>query len=286
MKIVCGMMAHNEDWVIGLTARAALLWCDELVVIAHRCKDKTVEILNEVQRETGRTVTVIEETGEFRPLNFFRMMYEARGWFGRDDHTHMVILDADELISADLVASIRKMIQHVGKHAAVEMPWIPICDSLTTMDATGPRSKHRTAFVFGAVQGQDWPLTRPGEYDLHRTRLPQHVKTLLQLSGPGGLMHLQYVDLRRQRAKEVRWKMMEMMRWPGRVTPQYLNAYYDSAVTERGEIVPVPVEYWAGYEQWMPLVRIGGESWEEKEAKRMWDMYPDRFKGLDLLGVI
>ena len=32
MKLVGIMPVRNEDWCLDLTARAALMWCDELVI--------------------------------------------------------------------------------------------------------------------------------------------------------------------------------------------------------------------------------------------------------------
>ena len=41
MKLICLMPARNEDWIIGLSARAALMWCDELIVMDHASTDRT-----------------------------------------------------------------------------------------------------------------------------------------------------------------------------------------------------------------------------------------------------
>jgi Glycosyl transferase family 2 len=282
MRISCGMMAHNEDWVIGLTARSALTWCDDLIVVDHRSEDDTADVLCRIDE-----VTVIHEPGEFHPLNFYRKMAQLAAHRGS---THMVILDADEMITGSLVPLIRDAIAAVTPDRTFEVPWIPICGDLEHYDSTGPRSIDKTAFAFTDPGKAMWPVRHPGEYDIHSTRLPMHVTKLFDFLTPselrfGGLMHLQYVDERRQRAKEVRWKMMETLRWPGRISAANLNAYYDSAL-QRGTLTSTPDAWWREYEDWKQYVRIGGESWEEREVKRLWQEYPGRFGGIDLLGVL
>jgi glycosyltransferase involved in cell wall biosynthesis len=51
MKIVTIMPVRNEAWCLGLTARAALMWCDELVILDHASTDRTAEIASEIAGE-------------------------------------------------------------------------------------------------------------------------------------------------------------------------------------------------------------------------------------------
>ena len=54
------MPVRNEAWVLGLSARVALKWCDELVILCHACSDRSAEIAHEVQAEYGaRRVLVV-----------------------------------------------------------------------------------------------------------------------------------------------------------------------------------------------------------------------------------
>jgi hypothetical protein len=57
-------------------------------------------------------------------------------------------------------------------------------------------------------------------------------------------------------------------------------------VSEMADLSQTPDAWWRGYEDWKQYVRIGGESWEEREIKRLWKTNPGRFDGIDLLGVI
>jgi len=51
MKVVGLMAARNEEWCISLTLRAALMWCDAIVVGLHACTDRTGDIVTEIIHE-------------------------------------------------------------------------------------------------------------------------------------------------------------------------------------------------------------------------------------------
>jgi hypothetical protein len=293
MKLTCGMMAHNEDWIIGLTARAALMWCDNLIVAAHRCEDDTKAVLCDIG---SSLVTVLDDEGEFHPLQFYKRMAVQAASTGS---THMAILDADEVLSANLIPLIRNHVASLAIRGSFEVPWIPIRVTHSDFgrpdlyplgyDATGPRSNDKTAFAFCDPRTAIWPYRTEADYDVHGSRMPKRVieyHSWVDTPAKGGLLHLQYVDERRQRFKEMRWKMMEMLRWPSRIPLQQLNEYYDSAVTDRGMLKAVPPEWWEPYHQWGRYLQIGGESWEEKEAKRLWAQYPGLFDRINTLGVL
>src|SRR3990167_2593871 len=54
MKLIGLMLARNEDWVIGCSLRAALRWCDAVVVALHACIDETQRIVSQISKESNR----------------------------------------------------------------------------------------------------------------------------------------------------------------------------------------------------------------------------------------
>ena len=54
MKLIGLMPVRNETWCLGLTLRAALMWCDEMVVWLHACTDDSKRITQDIAKETGR----------------------------------------------------------------------------------------------------------------------------------------------------------------------------------------------------------------------------------------
>jgi uncharacterized metal-binding protein YceD (DUF177 family) len=59
MKLVGLMLCRNSDWVIGLSLRAALMWCDAVVVLMHNCSDDTEEIVVLKRSETEINVATL-----------------------------------------------------------------------------------------------------------------------------------------------------------------------------------------------------------------------------------
>ena len=57
MKLVGMMACRNDSWVIGLSLRVALMWCDEVVVLLHACTDRSEDIVREVNKETPNLST-------------------------------------------------------------------------------------------------------------------------------------------------------------------------------------------------------------------------------------
>lgn len=44
VKLICTIPVRNEAWCLGLTLRAVLMWCDEVIVLLHCCTDATEAI--------------------------------------------------------------------------------------------------------------------------------------------------------------------------------------------------------------------------------------------------
>lgn len=276
MKLICGMTAHNEDWVIGLTARAASLWADEVIVLNHNSDDHTQKVLEDANTSVGNIITLQEPAPEFTPLQFYRRLVKEA--INRDA-THLAILDADEMLSADVACLMREAVRNLAVGETLDVPWIPVGSVAPLMRYA---SDMRTGFVFPLFGDLSYPALPEAAYNIHYSRLPLSVTHHVSLNTDGGLLHLAYVDNRRLQAKELRWKMMEMLRWPGRRSVAWLNDYYDVALN-MGELSECPNSWWT-YQQLETHLHIGNESSIEKEVKRTWD--PVRFAGLNTFGIV
>src|ERR1700679_1270037 len=102
MKLVACMLARNGDWVIGLSARVALMWCDELVVVDHASTDRTRQILIEVRDEHGfpdRVHYLSDCQPRWDEMNQRQEMLEVAREHGA---THCAIVDADEILTGNV----------------------------------------------------------------------------------------------------------------------------------------------------------------------------------------
>ena len=100
----------------------------------------------------------------------------------------------------------------------------------------------------------------------------------------GGLMHLQFVDWRRLKAKQAHYQLVEVLRFSNTQPRERIRKRYSRAVDETGlKTLPVPREWW-GPEK--GLLRPGLEPWQEAEARRLVVKHGRQFfHDLDLFGV-
>src|SRR5512143_2936420 len=108
MKLVGLMPARNEEWIIGLSARVALMWCDELIVLNHASADRTGEIVMEVAQEHPERITVLNEAASVwqEMAHRQRLLEEAR----RRGASHIALIDADEVLTGNLLESVREVV--------------------------------------------------------------------------------------------------------------------------------------------------------------------------------
>lgn len=295
MKLIGLMACRNEDWVIGLSARTALMWCDELVVLLHACTDQSLNILEGLEREQPARVVVRGMRHEcWTEMAHRQMMLEMARERGA---THIAYIDADEILTGNLIPRIRDIIEFHCETALLNLPWIALArDPLRYIAGSSVWGESQKAMVaFRDNPNYHW-AARNG-YDFHQ-RPP--------LGGPhrysnplkheqGGLMHLQFLSERRLRAKQALYQCTEVLRWPGRLTRVQLAQMYGRAVYESDPVkhnvqtLPTPPEWWLPYNELVCEhldLTEDKEPWQEIEVKRLVAEHGrERLAGLDLFGV-
>ncbi len=285
MRLAGTMLCRNEDWVIGLSARAALEWLDYLIILDHASTDKTHDILVQIQQENPTKVQLLYESDpiwhemEYRQ----RMLCEARRWGA----THIAVVDADEVLSGNLLSEIRPKVEALGPMQDFAPPWVGLRGSIHCYHADGIWGDNWVSTAFLDNPQYSWH-SRNG-YDFHHRRPMglnmQSYRPWRQ--GQGGLMHLQFVSDRRLRAKQACYKMQEVLRWPGREPVHIVNQRYNPAVYDKGNMVDVPAEWWSPYSQWIDHLHTDAMPWQETQCRLWWREHgAQRFKGLDLFGVV
>ena len=123
MRLIGLMPVRNEDWILGLTARAALMWCDALVILDHASTDQTNQIAYESQRDNSqKEIAYLREDDPtwHEQAHRQRMLEVAR----KMKATHIVTIDADELLTGNLLPDIRDMIEVLSPGEVLQLPWI------------------------------------------------------------------------------------------------------------------------------------------------------------------
>jgi hypothetical protein len=294
MKIVGIMLARNEDWIIGCSARAALRWVDQLLVCMDRCTDGTAKAMNQLIIEEARPrsenkrvsymVPVCKDDGQGQ-TNWDEMDIRdsTLTWAREESATHIAIIDADEILTANNVPYVRDWFRALKPGQCLDLPMIPVWRSLEkyrTDECVWKRAK----LTLGFMDSPD--LThKPRQGYHHHNRPPAGCRPDRNtVDCEGGVMHLQWASWDRVVAKHRWYVMMEATRYKGRRTPAQLNKTYGQALDERGcELSDVPKGWWDGHPR--QLVNLQHHPWYVGECERMWKEHgAEAFKGLNLWG--
>lgn len=279
MKIIGMMLARNEDWIIGYSARVALRWCDQLVVMLHNTTDRSEEILSEL--DPKRVIVLHRKTEEFDEMDLRQQMFKAAR--NLPYASHFAIIDADEVLSSNLTASIRQHIRRLEPGELLELPMLPAYGKTDIRHDASIWCSSWLTVAFRDKGDLCWK-DRNGYHHHNRPPKGSHRSKRSHLELPGGVFHYQWADDDRLTAKHVWYRMQELLRWPERETPAQLNKKYDQALIPPDAYMSIPYPWVVGYcELIADYLHIGRKSWYVAEIEKMLENHGrDKFLGLDL----
>ena len=293
VKLIAGMLARNESWALGMTARAVLQWCDELIILDHASTDDTRLIAMQVAWEHPKRVAVLYEPSpvweEMRHRQ--RMLDTAR----EHGATHFAIVDSDEILTANLLPKIRGYVEETPARSILMLPWVCLARGPERYYSSGIWYRNWVVTAFQDAPQLNWSASIRGGYDFHQ-RSPFgcawgiHRPVDQALSNhQGGLMHLQFVNERRLKAKQYLYQLTERLRWPGREPVSAVVARYRPAIVQSDPFVvstaPAPIAWWGGYSNLLPHFHAAQEPWQIAEISRLLREKPELAVGLDDFGL-
>jgi hypothetical protein len=307
------MPVRNEAWCLGLTLRAALLWCDEMVVFQHACTDGTQQIIWDVEEEhPGRIINLVSSLTDWHEMAQRQTMLEKAREFAA---THIAIVDADEILTGNLLPSktalntINTYLNAIKPGECLQLPMYQLRGSLDRYHSNGIWGNRWLSVAFQDDPRLSWSgdkfHSREPEYPGGGKLRPyQPIK-----HGQGGSFHLWGVSERRLKAKHALYKVTERLRWPAKSIVAIDQQYnlWRSPGDCRGSYISAPE--WAlewtfadvPAEWWQPYMGLGGANfikhldppcpddgcWQEIEVRRLVaERGAETFKGLDLFGVV
>jgi hypothetical protein len=303
-KLVGLMLTRNSDWIIPFTLRAALKWNDEMVVLMHRCEDRTEAICQEIAAEhPGRVHLAKTEDGAWNEMWHREHTLRIAREIGA---THCSIVDDDEWVTANLLQTVRDQILSLHPRQSYVLPMIPVWRSMTqyrTDPCVWTRAVVSLAFADG--EGVSW-TPAPDAYQHHR-RFPTRIITekrnrvrekrmAMRARRPtpivekpieisGGCCHAQWADWNRVWFKQQIWyPCLELAQYPGRKTLPEIREMYSHAVNEDGlRLAPMPSEWIGPYKDIIHLAKPEGEPWQKADCRRMLKEFGrERFRGIDI----
>ena len=290
-KIVALTIAHNEEWSLGFTGRASLMWADELIFLNHNSDDRTRDIMSDIRKGNPGRVHIInvKEKRWSEMAHRQRTLVMARG----GGATHCCVVDADEVLSANLLPVIRHWILQLAPGQVMQLPWVCLHRAMNQYrndDSIWSRSY--ITMAFGDREDLTWRPREDG-YEFH-CRGPTGVypeklalRPVSQWSG-GGLLHMQFVQWNRLLAKQAWYKMTEKVMYPARDKAIVVDKRYHAAVDERNlKTEPVPKSWLAPYAGIMQFLHLDMVPWQIADMKAMMAKHgPQRFDGLNLYGIL
>lgn len=300
MKLVGLMCCRNESWVLGLSARAALLWVDELVILDHASTDRTPQIIDLLRREYPDRIHDATASGEWEEMTHRQGMLKIARYHKA---THIAIIDADEILTGNLTA--------LGPHPWVKGDWPPIAlyeaspgviVQLPGYNLRGSLNRYHANGIWGnrwfsTAFCDDERLYWGGDNFHHREPRGMTLQPYRPIAqGDGGVMHLWGVSERRLKAKHALYKLNERLRWPDKPVAEMDRMYSWAIHGDAGNrsfgtpdtwiYDQVPASWWAPYAHLMQYLDVDAEPYQEAECKRLVLEHPGLAAGLDLFGVV
>lgn len=297
MKVVALMPVRNEAWVLGFSARVALMWCDEIVFASHWPEDRSHDIMNELAADYPGRVTIREDRSQqWHEMRQRQMLLECARERGA---THIALVDADEVLTANLLDGggfghcCPKGMIETGS-GVLQLPGYNLRGSLNRYHSNGIWANRWFSVAFSDDKRLHW-----GGDKFHQ-REPRGMKLELHrpiAQGEGGVLHLWGVSERRLVAKHSWYKVTERIRFPEKAVSE-IDRMYNLAI--KGEFkqptwgtpatwtyAEVPEAWLSPYARLMQYLDIDATPWQEEETRRLVREHGrEAFNGLDLFGVV
>jgi len=298
MKLIAIVPCRSEGWIAGLTFRGLLMWVDELVVLDH-ASDPPISASNFWDRADRNRVTILVESNpewdEMRDRQRLLDQARARG------ATRIVTIDADELVTGNLLPDIRPGVECMPAHTLLQLPWVQLRGDLHTMHRAGAGlwGQNWATSAFVDQPEAHWQAAGGGYQHHHREPYGVPYAPYRPVPwGRGGLFHFQMMSERRLREKQFWYTLVERKRWPGRKTAEQIRQQYSPTVYgfcppsipavplyPQHLLDPVPETWWEPYKPWLKYLDVGAETWYVRECQKMLAADPRLADGLDHFGV-
>jgi hypothetical protein len=255
-----GLVLHRgEEWVLPACLDVARRWCDDLVI------------------KEGRPIN-----GLWNEMDDRQAMLEKGRELGG---THFAMIDADEMITHNLLPDIRGMVSKLTACQVLDLPMINPHRGLDVhRDDHTEHSQSQLSVAFCDAPNLTWQ-PRNG-YHFHQ-RCPQgstgHINPFHRKKDNGGAFHLQWVCWNRVVEKHRWYALNERIRWPNKYRVEEVNRIYSAALDERGiRTRKIPAEWWGDYPK--HLIDQNHIPWHKEEVERLSKEHPEALVGLNIAG--
>lgn len=286
MKLIGLMTVRNEEAFLAFSARVALRWCDGLVILDHASNDRTAAILRELRAEYGDRVTLLHEPSpEWAEMSHRQRTLDAAREIGA---THCAIIDADEVLTGNLMGWIRPQVEQLQPGQLLQIPMRNMWRRLShyRSDRSPFGSMAITTVAFGVAPFLSWQDANGYPHHHREPYGATGVRRVYPQQLDGGVMHLQFVQWERLVAKQVLYRMSERTRFLHKRVEDIERMYSLSTNEDGIEIAPAGQDWWEPHADIAHHLDFSAPIWQAAECKRLMAEYgPEWFEGLNLHGV-
>jgi hypothetical protein len=243
----------------------ALKWCDELVILDHGSNDKSPAVMQALYWDyKGRVQVIHFADPTWREMQHREILLtRAR----ESNATHIAIIDADEILTGNLLPSIRGMVEACPRETILTLPGYNMRGAIDRYHSNGiwGRRWFSTAFaddprLHWATEGYDHHHREPRGLPMNQFRPVRQ--------GSGGVMHLWGVPEERLKQKHRFYRISERLKFPNKPARE-IEAMYSMAEqgrpTDRPEswtYAQAPSEWWEPYADLMKYLDVDAEPWQ------------------------
>jgi glycosyltransferase involved in cell wall biosynthesis len=233
--LVCLTPVRNEAWILERFLRAASSWADLIVVLDQGSSDGSLEI---AERFPKVALTKYPQATFDEPAR--RAMLVELGRAAAPGPRILVSLDADEVIAADAWRQQEMRAFLASEPGTVgRMRWINVLPDEPR--AWIPPSLTDFMFIDDGSPFRGEPM--------HGPRLPGYdQRKWVDLVGPK-VLHLQYLDWQRMRAKQRWYQALERIEYPRKRPIQIYRQYHHMDAIDAAERHSLADEWFAGYDR-------------------------------------
>jgi hypothetical protein len=203
-------------------------------------------------------------------------------------------IDCDELVSGNLLPTIRQTVLDIPKGRILQLPWLQLRGGIDQVITTGMWAQQSASCAFVDSPELHWAV-QAGGYDHHHRHpmgmayrpyeaYPANIPGFWRSSG---CLHLQMCSRERLLWKHIWYACVEKTRWPEKSTAA-IDAMYTRTVNEcyAAQTTACPEEWWDPYKHLMRHLDLDAEPWQKAEVYRMLAENPRLADGLTTYGLL
>lgn len=271
-KIVGLIAVRNESSLIKQCLLALSRYTDAIVLLDDFSTDDTLKIVESLAKQC-KVEKIIQKTSWYRdePGDKNKLIVAGRAIGG----THFICIDADEMFTANCENGnfLKKKILALNPGDKLLVKFYNLWRGIDRYRDLG---KYQYLDCIFCDDGKCFFETN---VVIHSSHIPNNLsgKTAWIKDPQFGVLHFQNVNWRNLLIKQAWYRCLERIRYPQKTAAE-INKFYAASKDETGlKTVPVPKEWYEGYNFFDPAVATIPEKWREAQVLEWFKQYGKKF---------